>query len=144
MATTNPRSLIEDALSTAIEDAVSGLTVHRGQSSGDRTIPAAIVYATSARVPDGLDSYSGNFEVTIEVQVASSALGEDALETHRDLVAEVRDAVSNVEAVSLAFPEDALLYDLDLTGEDEGRDEMKFGNTLQLTALLVVDLPIES
>lgn len=143
MSTTNPRSLIEDALSTVLEDLVSGLTVHRGQSSDDRTVPAAIVYATSARVPDGLDSYSGNFEVTVEVQVASSAMGEDALSTHRSLVAEVRDAVSNVAAIEEAFPEDAHLYDIDLTGEDEGRDEMKFGNTLQLTALLVVDLPLD-
>lgn len=143
MAASNPRSVLEDAIAAVLAAQVAGLSVHKGQTSEDRSVPAAIVYASGARTPDELDSFSGNFEVTVEVQVLSLADGENALAAHRETVSEVRDAIVNFDLVSAEMPEDSILYDLDLTGDDEGRDERKFGNTLTLRALVCLDIPAE-
>jgi hypothetical protein len=134
---------MEDAISAVLSASVAGLVVHNGQTSDDRTVPAAIVYASGARTPDDLDPFSGNYEVTIEVQVLSLADGEDALGSHRDTVSAVRDAIVDADLVEEFMPEDSILYDLNLVGDEEGREERKFGNTLTLSALVCLDIPLD-
>jgi hypothetical protein len=140
MASTNPRTLVEEIFSDAIQSQLPEISVLIGQSPGERQIPCAIVYGASANAFSELPAVLGNYSVTLEILVISNADGENALENHRQLLSDVRDAAMNRDAIDPLLPEDALVYDIEFLNDDEDREDRKFGNTLSFDVRLCVDI----
>lgn len=140
MASTNPRTFVEEIFSSAIQSQLPEISVLIGQSPSERQVPCAIVYASAANAFSELPAVLGNYSVTLEILVISNADGEDSLENHRQLLSDVRDAAMNRDTIDPLVPEDALIYDIEFLNDDEDREDRKFGNTLVFDVRLCVDI----
>ena len=146
----SPRPLVEAAFVAYLEafasetEILAGLSVVPGQSTDDRPMPVAIVYAAGASVPDGLPEGLGNYSVEVQVILLSSAddpQGDQAaLTAHQERLDALTDALRDTASVKASWPAGSRLYDITLGDDSESREGRKLGNTLSLRALVCVGL----
>jgi hypothetical protein len=146
----SPRPIVEAAFVAYLEafateaEVLTDLSVVPGQSTDDRPLPVAIVYAAGASVPDGLPEGMGNYSVELQVILLSSAddpQGDQAaLDAHQERLAALTDALRDTASVKASWPAGSRLYDLTLGDDAESREGRKLGNTISLRVLVCVGL----
>jgi len=134
------RTVIENKLTPYLAGLLPGVAVHKGVTPEIKTLPMVTVYAESAKPAESLGSRPlGNYNVTISIRVISSA-DDETLDTHRDRVQSVVNAMANIDAIKAlwTYSSDGLLYDVFINGGDEeGEHQRKYGNMIQYTAYVV-------
>lgn len=154
---TNPLTYIESLLQGKVAAHLATIPdwesvgVFTGESSGDRTVPCAICYASSAQTPAGLPLFLRNYDVQCVISIESKADAQPGDETlvagltkHRDLVQDVMDVLRDATALKQQATTDGhKIYDVFPTAQQPNlQDENRaFRTDIDIVISLVTDLP---
>lgn len=135
------RAIIEDKLSSYIEDNLTGVAVHKGVTDETRVLPIVIVHAASADRPSAFNTQpDGNYKVGIKVYIYTSA-DDESLQAHRDRVTAVTGLLDDTDAVKglwTSSSTEGVLYDIWFESDNEGMQGRKYGSLLTYTAYAVL------
>jgi hypothetical protein len=145
-------SLLGSIISTAFDDTPyeGQVAILNGQNDTARTVPCAIVYASSANIPSELPDWLRNYEVEIAVLVLtqahvpppSSPEPVKGLTDHRAVVQLVMNKLRDTAGVKAAAAAAGhLVYDVQPKSGQPDLEDSKFGTEINLTVTIALDLP---
>lgn len=135
----NAKSICEQIISGYLSDSnLLNYPVLKGQTNEEKSTPCVIVYAQSIRANPEIPDCDENYLVDLKIMIIASAqdLDEDA---HKTEVENVKALLRDVEAISdLWDPSvEGIMYDLWITGDEEGKEDNDFGNVLTYQIAMV-------
>jgi hypothetical protein len=135
----NAKATCETIITDYLKDSnLLNYPVLKGQTNEEKSTPCIIVYAQSIRANPDIPDCDENYLVDLKVMVIASAqdLDEDA---HKAEVESVKALLRDVEAISDLWDPavDGLMYDLWITGDEEGKEDNDFGNVLSYQIAMV-------
>lgn len=155
---TNPLTYVESLLQGAVAAHLATIpewepvAVYTGESDGDRAVPCAICYASSAQTPSGLPIFLRNYDVQCVISIESKAdaqPGDESLVAglakHRDLVQDVMDVLRDVTALKTAATAAGhKIYEVIPNAQQPNlQDENRsFRTDIDITISLVLDLSL--
>lgn len=141
MGTKSIRHICESAVKTylAAQTELSGVQVNTGDDASLQTLPRVICLAATATAPSDLPEGLGNFLVTMEVHVLSSA-DDTTLLAHRARVAAVAGYMDSVTDLGTVFTTagDAHLYDITPNSETDEHESRIWHTNLSFSLLTVL------
>jgi hypothetical protein len=135
----NAKAVCEQIISGYLADStLLTYPVLKGQTNDEKSTPCVIVYAQSIRANPEIPDCDENYLVDLKVMVIASAqdLDEDA---HKAEVEAVKSLLRDVEAISDLWDPavEGIMYDLWITGDEEGKEDNDFGNVLSYQIAMV-------
>lgn len=141
MPSKSPLNIVEDAIKAALqaESGLSAYTIHRGEETGEMTLPAIIVSCDSATPAPDIAQGLGNYLCRVTIGVVNN-IDDDTETTHRNATQDVMGVVDDVTKIKAAFTAigDASCYDTTLTGIDYKPGERAFTTSLAYDVLMVL------
>lgn len=154
---TNPLTYIESLLQSKVAAHLATIPewesvgVFTGESDGDRSVPCAICYASSAQTPAGLPIFLRNYDVQCVISIESKAdaqPGDESLVAgltkHRDLVQDVMNVLRDVTALKTqAIADGHKIYEVYPNAQQPNlQDENRaFRTDIDIVIGVVTDLP---
>ena len=135
----NAKAVCEQIISGYLSDStLLTYPVLKGQTNEEKSTPCVIVYAQGIRANPDIPDCDENYLVDLKVMVIASAqdLDEDA---HKAEVEAVKSLLRDVEAISDLWDPavEGIMYDLWITGDEEGKEDNDFGNVLSYQIAMV-------
>lgn len=142
MGTKSPLQITEAAVVSHLQaqSELTGLSIVPGIELTVQDLPIIIASCDSATTIPDLPEGLGNYAVTMNIAVYTSADEASALSVHRSRSAAILGAMQNVDALKAVFTSqaDATLYDV-LDGQiEESTGDRSFGMTCSYTAYIVL------
>lgn len=129
------RTIVEQSVAARINQYAAdlpGVQIHLGQTDEIRSLPIIIVHAESRRRPKDLGAFwSGNFEITVNIHIYSSA-DDSTLDEHRARVDGIDAILADVPALQAAWVQGILKASWFET-DDEAGEGRRYGNILSYT-----------
>jgi hypothetical protein len=135
----NAKATCERIISSYLTDSnLLNYPVLKGQTNEEKSTPCVIVYAQGIRANPDIPDCDENYLVDLKVMIIASAQDLDEDE-HKAEVESVKSLLRDVEAIAdLWDPDvDGLMYDLWITGDEEGKEDNDFGNVLSYQIAMV-------
>lgn len=128
----NAKAVCEQIISGYLTDSnLLNYPVLKGQTNEEKSTPCVIVYAQGIRANSEIPDCDENYLVDLKIMVIASAQDLDE-SAHKAEVETVKALLRDVDAIALLWdPADhGIMYDLWITGDEEGKEDNDFGNVL--------------
>ena len=135
----NAKAVCEQIISGYLADStLLTYPVLKGQTNDEKSTPCVIVYAQSIRANPEIPDCDENYLVDLKVMVIASAQDLDE-DDHKAEVEAVKSLLRDVEAISDLWDPavEGIMYDLWITGDEEGKEDNDFGNVLSYQIAMV-------
>ncbi|CAB4147599.1 hypothetical protein UFOVP510_38 [uncultured Caudovirales phage] len=112
--------------------------VLKGQTNEEKSTPCVIVYAQGIRANSEIPDCDENYLVDLKIMVIASAQDLDEA-AHKTEVENVKALLRDVDAIADLWDpaNDGIMYDLWITGDEEGKEDNDFGNVLTYQIAMV-------
>jgi len=142
MGTKSVPEITEAAVAAFLTDQteLTGLNIYKGIAVSATTLPLVVVSAQSVAPAPDIPGDLGNYDVTVALQLFTSADSATALANHRDRTAALMGAMQNVSGLKAKFTTqaDATCYDAVYTTAETGFGDRAIETTLTYSVLIVL------